>query len=335
MPSDTRTIEVLSLLRRDLETFEAAVAMTAEDVRRLIERLETPAEDPARSLQKELGWFGANRIDHTRFAGLLAPHQPANVATATVVESALKPLDELAKMAGEFCVVGVGSTDGLYDAVSVALARMGRAFGAARMVQSIRNGRARPAEYARVLEAFPFANWNSSERGIAPPIIIETPGSQMRVGALSEFMDGRLKLVLVVRGECPPAPLVRLISPGTFVVQSREASDLAAFAEWSGPGVAALVPDSCAFFSHDPQGGAQTWERLKVSRMPKAHVLKPIAGLSASQQRQDIELLSLLAATPAVAPAMTTPVTEDRASMDPTDKLAAWILAQADLSGVE
>jgi hypothetical protein len=160
--------------------------------------------------------------------------------------------------------------------------------------------------------------------------------------ALAEFLDGTQKIVLVVRGACAPAALVRLITPGTFVLQTADGAGLDRFAAWEGPGIAALVHESAARFTHDPTRGAAPWERIAIDSLPARDPRAAVGGASGAQQSEELRQLRQLAARPedAPAPAPLPTTASGRATptapvaTDPADKLAAWLLAQADLEGL-
>ncbi|MBK6307526.1 MAG: hypothetical protein IPF47_18080 [Gemmatimonadetes bacterium] len=119
----------------------------------------------------------------------------------------------------------------------------------------------------------------------------------LHIGGLADYLDGREKLVLVVRGASPPAPLVRLITPGTMVLQTSDDSGLDLVATTSGTAVAALVPAEAARFLHDPAQGREPWQRLTVWHMPPAPK-NALGGLSAWQMQEDLRQLEALAAGP-------------------------------------
>jgi hypothetical protein len=98
-----------------------------------------------------------------------------------------------------------------------------------------------------------------------------------------------------VRGEASPAPLARLVTPGTFVVQATDASALARFAASGAPGIAALLPASCAQFSHDPAAGPTLGERLTIVHLPASAQRGSTGSRSAQQQREELAQLALLA----------------------------------------
>jgi hypothetical protein len=231
-------------------------------------------------------------------------------------------------------VVDVPAGGDLRAGVARALADLGRAFGAVRTFEVARSGGRRAGEAAAALDGFPYARWSRGERRAAPPLVVAVDGADLRAGVLAEFLDGAQKIVLVVRGPCAPAALVRLVTPGTFVLQSADGTGLDRFAEWGGPGIAALVPDTAARFAHDPAGGAAAWQRLSVAHLPEGDPRISVGGASGAQQAEELRQLRMLAARPEAPPgAVAVPVAGAAPqAADPADKLAAWLLSQVDLS---
>ena len=231
-------------------------------------------------------------------------------------------------------VVEVAQGENLRDRVAGALEDLGRAFGAARVFEMSKFGRFPDNEHARSLGSFPFHRWSRGERRMAPPLVVSVDGADLRAAGLAEFMDGLEKLVLVVRNESTPVPLVRLITPGTFVQQTVDAADLSQLAGWNGPGVAALVPESAARFVHDPGAGGDAGARLRIESLPEEGRRKPVGGVSVSQQSEELLQLSSLAGQTSVKQ-VAEPVATASVSSDPVDKLAAWLLSQADLKNID
>ncbi|MGD8727114.1 MAG: hypothetical protein PVH40_05685, partial [Gemmatimonadales bacterium] len=220
--------------------------------------------------------------------------------------------------------------------VARALEEIGRAFGAVRIYELTRSGSYHGNSHARSLGSFPFDKWSRGERRLAPPLVVTIDGADLRSGSLAEFLDGAQKIVLAVRGPCAPARLVRLITPGTFVIQTHDGSGLERLAAYDGPGVGALMPESTAQFAHDPSGGDTPAKRLTIVSLPEQPPRMSVGGLSGKQQAEELAQLQALAqqaAAPAAggaAPAEA--VAASAAPADPVDKLAAWLLTQADLS---
>jgi hypothetical protein len=119
-------------------------------------------------------------------------------------------------------------------------------------------------------------------------------GADLRADALAEYLDGRQKLVLLVRGACTPAPLVRMVTPGIFVLQAAAETELAGLAAFDGPGVAALVPEPVARFAHDPLGDDTGGRRLTVTHLPAEASRTAVGGWSVWQQREELAQLAAL-----------------------------------------
>jgi hypothetical protein len=171
-------------------------------------------------------------------------------------------------------------------------------------------------------------------------------GTDLVAGALAPFLDGLQKLLLIVEGGCSPAPLVRLISPGVLVIQAHELEELSALAERRFPAVGALLPVSAVRFVHDPDAGAEPWRRLSVRPGLPSRIAR-LGPLSGAQQTEELRQLEVLAAMPVLpglesrAPAFAKasagkPTPGPRAPNpqpgDSADRLAAWLLQQANLA---
>jgi hypothetical protein len=213
--------------------------------------------------------------------------------------------------------------------VGAALAAAGRAFGAAQLVELIRSGRWNPTAQAELLGPFSFRRWNRAERQIAPALVVEVDGSDLHAGGLGEFLDGAQKIVLVVNAPAPPAPLVSLITPGVYVAQVTDPAELDELARIPGPAVAAVMPEGAARFVHRPAPGRPLGERLSVGFLPGDESCATLARYSAFRQQEELEQLRELAAVPAPAAADPDPAPP----AEQVDRLAAWLLRQADLGG--
>ncbi|HSG81226.1 MAG TPA: hypothetical protein VLC48_03175, partial [Gemmatimonadota bacterium] len=252
--------------------------------------------------------------------------------------------DSLKKVEEAFDIlksVSAGGSDAFYlklkpgarlrDAVAARFAATGRAFAAARVAGLATLG-ALNGKADDMLQPLSFDGWNTGERQLAPPLVIELEGADLHAGDLADFLDGSVKIVLLVNGEAPPAPLVRLITPSTFVMQTSEEAELEKFAAAAAPAIAALMPAAAARFVHDPAAGERLQDRLKVSQTPEKPPRKKLGGMSALQQKGELDQLQALAASreaelpveDAAAPAVT---------MTSVDKLASWLLSNTDLSG--
>jgi hypothetical protein len=329
----------------------------------------------------EFGAFAAGRIDSERMSRLLTQVEPRDLEHGELVVRAFDTCNELLTLRERLFHVAVAEGGDLRSAVGGALAQIGRAYGAARVADLVSLGSYRESEHGGLLDAHPFEHWSRSERKVPLCLVVSVAGRDLRVGGLADFVDRALKLVLVVDGEAPPAALVRLVTPGVLVLQTADPAELAWVARFDGPAVAALVPDSAAYFRHDPAAGATLAERLVVNRLPE-RAPRRLGVSSEFQQREDLAQLEALVAfapaAPAVAPNAPAPTAGETASSAPpaaaalggrpsaaetrrpaaaetgqpaaaeavqpsaaeagghapaAEKLSAWLLRQADLSG--
>ena len=332
MPSDKRVDKVMQALAEQRDAFRSALGTTVDQVRSFLADHHTGENGKAGRIEAELGPFAAGHIDADRFSALFTNEANLDRLTIETIEKARDTMSELVSRDSDLFLVKVKKGGCLHDEVAKALENIGRAFGAVRVFELTRSGSMKSNEHARSLGAFPFERWSRGERRLAPPLVVQVDGADLQGEALAEFMDGRQKIVLVVKGECAPAPLVRLITPGTFVMQTTEAADFERLAAFEGPGVGALVPDSAARFVHDPAAGSETWKRLTVSHVPEKAPRQSVGGRSGFQQAEELRQLAALALQPAAGAAATTDGEKGPPLSDPVDKLAAWLLTQADLS---
>ena len=342
------------LLARPRERFSSALALLLEQVRGLLAEHDAVADPAGGEEASALGGFADGRIDPARFAALFAGTPAVDDATASGLRGVFEVLSGLSGRLESLVGPRIELGETLRDCVDRALAEVGRAFAAARAVARLRSGSAQaaggrgPAEAARPglapIGAFPFRLWSRAERDLAPPLVIELDGADLAADALAEFLDGAVKLVLVVRGPAPPAPLVRLVTPGVFVAQADDPAQLAGLADWPGPAVVALLPPGGATFVHAPARGAALAERLSIGSLPADPQLAPLDGRSVRQQADELAQLRALAEAAAARPsAMPAPPSVDGAvpaaaaatplaAADPAEALAAWLVDQADLA---
>jgi hypothetical protein len=339
MPSEQRVDRVLSEIGESLEGFRSAVARAVDEVRAELEKRRRPAE--AGTPTDELGALASRLMDPSRFAGLFAEDSLLDPEAYALLEQSHDALARLDAADDEVFVERVPEGGDLRAAVEAGLGRLGVAFGAARVAELAREGRYRAEAHAEHMNRFPPSVWNRAERGLAPPLVLETPGAALRGGLLAEFLDGTQKLVLVVEGAAPPAPLVRLITPGVLVLQTEDPEALRALSEFDGPAVAALYPEGsgAAHFTHDPRAGRMLADRLSVEELPESAELRAVGPITAAQQAEELTQLAILAGSAASVPA--SPSTNGHAASDgsdaavqPADRLAAWLLRQANLRDV-
>ena len=337
MPSDERMETALRALAGAIEKYHSAVVTTAEEVRGYLSSHQLANGSRDEAVAVSLGKFAAGRIDIDRFSMLLGDSGAADPTLIEKVEGAYKILSEIASGGDGVYRVDVRPGSRLGDVVASRLSDIGRAFAAGRVAGMATMGSLNAGNNDRMLGPLEFESWNTAERQVAPPLAVEIDGADVRAGELAEFLDGNVKIVLVVRGESSPAPLVRLISPSVFVAQTSDETGLDRFARFEGPAVAAIVPETAARFIHDPMAGQGPWDRLEVSHVPEEAPKKPVGGISIRQQIDELEQLKALASCAGQAPAGAggeEPAAERMISDHPVDKLAAWLLSQADLSGL-
>ena len=322
MPSDERVLVALEAVRPAAAAYRRAIAAAAD---RVASYLPAPEDESVSGrAAAELGEFAAERMDARRFAGLL-DGRPLDDAEQTLVRKAHGVLRELESTPDVRFHLDVPAGGSLSFVVDDALGQLGRAFGAAVVVELARSGRYVDAEHQSLFHGLPHRRWNRAERQVAPPLVVTIDGADMWVGSVARHLDGAQKLLLVVRPPCPPAPLVRLITPGILVAQTSKVDALGAWMRVDDPAVVAFVPEGAAEFVHLPDAGRTVQERLTVSVLP-AGPIRPVESWSVWQQQQDLMQLAVLATASAARPETGN---GSPAATDPVDRLAAWLLAQA------
>ncbi len=330
MPSEVTASEIPSpvdaaqacrdVLRPARDPFHSALAHTIEEVRTFLDARPTSPENQVRDMGASLGAFAAGRVDAERFAALLTHTLDIEGGEAALIERAYEVLRELNQRFDALLELRVPPGGSLRDSVAKRLGEIGRAFGAAHLVNEIRAGRFDESQHGSFLDTYPFARWSSAERALAPALFVEVGGADCHAPALAEFLDGSMRIVLSVDGPSPVAPLARLISPRTYVVQAHDRGALGGFVAYKGAGVAALLPAGTATFQHDPAADA-----LEIGSRPEGRP-KPVGGASSRQQEEDLALLDVW--TRSAAPAV------EAASADADDvagRLAGWLIQQAHL----
>jgi hypothetical protein len=335
MPSDERIIKALEALGDAKETFVSSVAMSAEEVRGILERDQGAKEKPQVKLAHELGPFAAGRIDLERLAPFVEANQKLEPETRDRIKKAYQVLLDLKKAGDDLFAANVEVDGYLRGGIVGVLAKAGTAFGAARAVEWALHEIA-PMETGKdVLESFPPTLWNRAEKSCSPPVVVEVDGQDLKVGSVGELMSGNQKIVLVVNGKAAPAPLVRLITPGVTVIQTDDPADLAALGANQGPGVAALMPEGCAKFIHSPHAGQSLSDRLTVGFLPEKEPTRPLGSISAFQQVEELRQLASLASSTQAVPEVTVEAAGDGPPpMDEAGQLASWLISQADLAEV-
>jgi hypothetical protein len=334
MPSDERIAQALEALADAKETFVSSVALSAEEVRGILERERGVTENPQVRLAHELGPFAAGRIDLERLAPFVGANQKMDPEKRDEVEAAYETLLSLKKEGDALFTVKVEMDGYLRGTVISALGRAGSAFGAARAVEWALHDIVAPEGVDNVLKAFPPAHWNRAERGCSPPLVVEVEGQDLKVASLGDLLEGTQKIILVVNGPAAPAPLVRLITPGVAVIQTNDPAELAVLSALPGPAIAALMPEGAAKFVHIPGEGRGLNERLTVSFIPDKEPKRALGGISAFQQVEELRQLISLDASVEAALAVSAEADEGAPVMDDAGQLASWLIHQANFAGV-
>ncbi len=347
MPSDPRIPQALDALAQPIDAFRSTLANTSEQIRLLISTQVDQNGSSVGDARAELGEFASGRIDPERMAKLLSQVEPPTIEHGDVVRRALEVCDELLARREELFRVVVEDGEDLRAAVGRGLAEIGKAFAVTRIVELVAQDQYKDSDHAGLLDGHPFENWSRAERKVDLALVVCVAGRDLRVGGLADFLDRSVKLVLVVNGESPPAPLVRLITPRMLVMQTTDPVELEWIARHDGPGIVALMADSAALFRHDPAAGPSLADRMVITQLPDKKPRK-LGASSAFQQRQELAQLEALAMVPDISPRDSvhpaSVVTDEAAApssappiavskTDAVDKLSAWLLDQTDLAG--
>lgn len=329
MPSDNLTELVLAGLEGPRTAFTSSLSAAAEEIRGTLAGLSADVDERNDLLKTQLGGFAAGRINIEKFSTFADGQKSVSAGAVPTLKKAQTVLTEMVEAGKELNQVKIGANKNVRCGVRRGLERIGRAFGAARAIEMAKAGTYNDAEHDHLLEGLPFGEWNQAERAMAPPMVVHVNGRSLHPASLSEFMDGGLKLVLLIDGPCAPAALARLIAPGTFVMQSEDISALDKLASWNGHGIAAIVPPGSATFTYQPEMGKSIADALKIDHLADENLISPLGSLSAQQQKEDLDLLTALTGANA------TPQEESEAEpTNPVDQLAAFLLNKANLEDV-
>ncbi len=321
MPSEERMVRALESVRPRIDQFHSALIVTSDQVRGMLAGSENTEDDQ----NETLGFFAKGKVNMDRFRSF-APKSPRIEADAEApVRAAQQVLKSLLDEGDDLFIIKTQAGRGLGHQLSVRLAHIGRAFAAARVVELAKNGAYKEDKHAATLERFPYALWNSSERALAPALLVEVLGDDFKPSAIVPLLDTNMKIVFVVNKDAPAAALSRVISPRVFVQQETGDGNLEAFTAFKGIAVAAFLPETAVNFVHDPSKGSTTYERFVSITFPKEVRKRPVGGISPAQQAEDYTLLESLSVPPEIA---------GEAASDPAGKLSAWLLSQTDLSNL-
>lgn len=319
MPSDERRGIALDAIRPRAELFRSAVAVAADQVRGLLTGSGNTLDDQTVAL----GFFARGKVDIDRFASFAPKASRIDAAAKAPIGAAREVLTTLLAEGDELFVLQLEEGQELGHQVGIRLASIGRAFAAARVIELAKSGAYKEDKHAATLEEFSFSMWNSSERALAPALVVELSGADFNPSAIVPFLDANIKFVFNLDGDAPAAALSRVVSPAVFVQQETGNAALEAFSAFDGMAVAALLPANAVNFVHDPSAGSTTVERFVSVVFPREVKKRAIGGISPTQQAEDYALLESMS--------IALVATGDAAS-DPAGKLSAWLLSQTDLS---
>lgn len=332
MPSDARFANARAAMAQPIAEFRAIIQGALVQAEAFLVDQAAGSKERAKRAGVELGHFAAGRIDPVHFAALFPAVPPVEPAAIAALKRAIKTLRAIGDRGDLAFLVDCPKGGRLGASVGDALAEIGRALGAVILTDVVRGGRYQASEHDRLLDPLEFHAWGKAERRYAPPVIVSLDGADLHTGALSDYADGRAKIVLVIRGAAAPAPLARCITPGTMVLQTTDGSGLDRIAAFDGPAVAAVMPEGAAVFCHDPAAGRESWQRLTVRSLGEAP-RRAISGMSVWQMAEDRTLLGDLARTPFTIPVSGGPATPAVGADDAVDRIAAWLLGQSGLPG--
>ena len=319
MPSDERKKIALEAIRPRIEMFQSALTVTANQVRGLLAGTGNTADDQSAAL----GQFAKGKVNLDRFAAFTAKAVRIDMTAEAPIRAAQNVLKSLLAQGDDLFILKTEAGKGLGHQLSVRLAQIGCAFAAARVVDLAKNGAYKEDKHAATLERFPYSVWNSSERALAPALLVEVSGDDFKPSAIVPLLDTNMKIVFNVSGDAPAAALSRVISPGTFVQQQTGNASLEAFSAFEGIAVAAFLPKTAVSFVHDPSAGSTIYDHFVSLTFPKEVRKRAIGGISPAQQAEDYALLESLSVPPELA---------GDAASDPAGKLSAWLLSQTNLS---
>jgi hypothetical protein len=310
---DPRIPAALEALALPHAKFRAMIRAALVRAERFLAAATLDRAASAERARVELGRFAEERIDAEGLTGLTARQVRLEGDTEDVLRNSIAVLRDALKRETALYLGEVPPGGELGATVNVLLTGIGRAIVAVRETENRMTG-----QLGRV------------DRRLIPPLIVAVRGVDLHPAALMDYCGSGTKFVLVVEGPCAPAALVRLITPGTLVLQTSTTAGLARFAEFDGPAFAGLVSEPAACFLHDPEAGNEPWERMRIDRLPDARP-RVIGSISVWQQAEDLrQLSSLTRGAPSTDAPPSEPEKTSAGAPDAVERLTAWLLACAD-----
>ncbi|HEX2778225.1 MAG TPA: hypothetical protein VHM30_01925, partial [Gemmatimonadaceae bacterium] len=249
MPSDERTQRVLEALADRAAPFRQALSAVRDEIEEYL-AAHRPNAFTAPDSPTTLGPFASGRIDARRFDAILSARRVLAAADVARLEECLTVITDTLARGDALSVCEVPRGGDTRRAIEEELDKAGRAFAAARVFVAVKTGSYRAEQHGTLVRGLQFAEWTRTERELVPPLVVEVEGADLRAETVVDLLDRAARIVFVVNGQASPAPLVRLISPNTFVIQTTDVRALATIGEFSGPAVVAIIPKGCAEFVH-------------------------------------------------------------------------------------
>ena len=322
MPYDAPALDALKILSDAIGEYQARVATVADRINVYLAADDT--ESSTTHEAQQLGEFAAGRIDIERFNALWEARETLDQFERAVLTRTHDMLRDIATRPKDDFIINLPPGGRLTAALTNIFADLGRSFGAMLIAELVRTRRFANDDM-ELIHGFPRFRWTRAERGMSPPVIVTLDGADLWAGEVAQYLDGNQKIVLVVRSPAPPAALVRLVTPGTLVVQTCSLDGLKPLLAAEGPAVAALMPAGSAEFVHVP-GSAPLHERLTISTKPQG-ARKTVEAWTTWQQQQELDQLYALAAAPAPG---ASPSADATPVADPATRLAAWLISHAE-----
>jgi hypothetical protein len=330
MLSDPRATAALTGLRPQISVFRFAVSGTIERAKNIL-----ASESGPRQTEVTLGEFASGLIDSDRFAMISSGAEPLDTVGRAVISRAIDVLESIMQMGDDAFVLDVPPDVSPSAAIRGRLATLGAAFGAGTIVELVRRRMYDPAHHGFPNAGHSFEKWTTSERTLAPPLVVRVNGRDLEASEFAPFLDGTMRLVVLVDEPCSVAPLARLISPGVFVAQVSDIGVLEKPSDLAAPVIIAVMSGAEARFVHDPRAGVSMWQRITVSDLPEMQIRKSLGNRSSWQQREDVAHLKSLITPPSLTTRSGDTLTAVLGSnTDPAERLTAWLLEQTSTAGV-